>query len=260
MVMERGPGMTERCTTSITICLIPLSVLLISLGCAKRTDVSIQELTRRCFERGGNKTGRCLERIATANLDSVEAQLAAARYFASQGNPERAIDFLDHALELTPDNIDINIFRAQALKAMGDLDGATAAGEVVRELRRARLVTLLSESAPDPAELRVLAVRESAKGNFDNACRLYQRYFETQETPYPLNLANYAEVLARTDQFDAAFEVMDRAFDAVEEGDLNMRASLLRKRAWIREWSGDSVGAENDRNEYRETVTLLSDD
>ena len=202
-----------------------------------------------CSGTQGDKLVLCLEQIKIKHPESTEPYAILAHHYATQGDQVRAIEQVDRALLIDPDDIGLHIFRAQLLKSDGDMDAANVESQRIRELKMIRIDRLLYDPVDDVSELRIAAHLADVAGDSETAVRLYERYFEYTENPDAHNLSRYAKVLARLDRFDSALVTMEDAFAAVDDGDVNKHVELLDLRAQIKEWSGDLEGAEEDRKE-----------
>lgn len=250
--------MDVRHTRSLLVlsaCLLCISVVIFSSDSSSGGRRSIEELTRPCV--GATDVVGCLERLVLSNPENIELRGLFAYYLAKEGQERRALAEIDRNLALDPKDIESRVFRAQLLKKLGDDEAARTEGELIRELKLAKREKLLSESPEDIGELRVQAHLAEVAGEFEAAGRLYERYFELEEQPDPLSLSDYAQVLTRLGQFGKAFSIMERAFASDRAEELEIRVSLLKTRAWIREQSGDYAGAQEDRIEYEATKTLV---
>lgn len=229
-------------------CTLGISLVIFSSDSSSGGGRSIEELTRPCVE--ATDVVGCIEQLVLSNPENTELRGLFAYYLVKEGQERRALAEIDKALAFDPDDIESRVFRAQLLRKLGDEEAARTEGELIRELKLARREKLLTENPEDIGELRVQAHLAEVAGEFEAAGRLFERYFEFEENPDPLSLSDYAEVLVRLGKSEKALSVMERAFAVDGAQDPGVRASLLKSRAWIREQSGDFVGAEEDRNEY----------
>jgi Flp pilus assembly protein TadD len=217
----------------------------------------MEELTRPCVE--ATDVVGCIEQLVLSNPENTELRGLFAYYLVKEGQERRALAEIDKALAFDPDDIESRVFRAQLLRKLGDEEAARTEGELIRELKLAKREKLLTENPEDIGELRVQAHLAEVAGEFETAGRLFERYFELEENPDPLSLSDYAEVLVRLGQFEKALSVMERAFAMDGAQELEIRAALLKARAWIKEQIGDFAGAEEDKNEYEAAKTLVKE-
>ncbi|MEZ5978100.1 MAG: DUF3857 domain-containing protein [Planctomycetota bacterium] len=123
-------------------------------GVLRAGDPRRAEIARAAFEANGDSSAMeawawaeiaslgtsgdldALDRFARERVArdawSVNARLTAATEFVSVGEPDRALDWLDEALELAPERPSLHKWRARALLAKGDVENAVSALE--REL------------------------------------------------------------------------------------------------------------------------------
>lgn len=221
---------------------------------------SLEELVGACIQTDAQDVVACLDRVSREHPERADLKIYLASELVKRGELDRALKEVESALAIDPSNTGYHVFRAQLLRAKGDLEGAAAEGRRVEELKRVEIERLLSEPSVDPRELRIAAAQAIAAGDLRTGSALYERYFRETKDPQPRLLGDYAEVLARLGQSEAALASVNRAITEVEAGDLDTRSLLLEKRAWIKELSGDVAGAEDDRRESRELLERIRAD
>jgi len=109
------------------------------------------------------KADQVIEQMVAANPESGEARLELGRYLMQWKSSEsesraRAREVLDEALELDPDNLDIQLASAEAAMTEGDFDGA-----------KAKLEKALKEHPHDPRVYRAKATWAWRQNEIDQA-------------------------------------------------------------------------------------------